>query len=149
MAVGLGLTLSICLRCRDGREGSTDAVEQRGGCRLARAVVVALDNSSAAEHGLILRGVHCMSQCKRPCTIALSGPSRFSYLFGDLDPTQHVGDVLTVAAAYAQSADGFLPRSARPDVLRTGILGRIPPLDVSNALVEPISPVPIRSLREG
>ena len=133
------LILSICLRCRDGREDRGTDLDQRGGRRLARAVERVLPTSEAAKRGIALRGVHCMSQCKRSCTIALSGPDRFTYLFGDLDPTVHVGDVLTVAAAYADATDGFLPRPARPEVLQAGILGRIPPLGFAGDLVEPLS----------
>ncbi|WP_420405597.1 DUF1636 family protein [Nisaea sp.] len=137
------LTLSICLRCRDGRETRDTDLDQRGGRRLARAVVEAFPESTAARLGVQLRGVHCMSQCKRPCTIALSSPGRFTYLFGDLDPALHAGDVLSVAAAYADVADGFLPRQERPRVLRAGILGRIPPLGSADDLVESLTPAPI------
>ena len=137
-----GLTLSICLRCRDGREGSDADLDRRGGRRLAHAVADAFPDSTAASRGIRLRGVNCMSNCKRPCTIALSGPGRFTYLFGDLDPTLHAGDVLAVAAAYAEAEDGFLPRPARPEVLREGILGRIPPRGFAGDLVEPLSLTP-------
>lgn len=132
------LTLSICLRCRDGREERDIDLSQRAGRRLAETVAAEFSASAAAHRGVTLRGVNCMSQCKRPCTIALSGPGRFTYLFGDLAPEIHAGDILTVAAAYAETEDGFLPRPARPEVLRTGILGRIPPLDFSGHLVEPL-----------
>jgi len=134
------LTLSICLRCRDGRETDTSDLDMRGGRRLSRAVAEAFAASEAAQLGVKVRGVNCMSQCKRPCTIALSGPGRFTYLFGDLDPEIGAADVLAVAAAYAQSETGFLPREARPRVLQAGILGRIPPLDFTDDLVEPIIP---------
>ena len=137
-----GLVLSICLRCRDGREDRSSDLDQRGGRRLAHVVADAFLDSTAARRGIRLRGVNCMSSCKRPCTIALSGPGRFTYLFGDLDPALHAGDVLSVAAAYAKAEGGFLPRRARPEVLRTGILGRIPPLGIAGDLVEPLSPTP-------
>ena len=143
--VGDGSTLSICLRCRDGREGSSTDFDRRGGRRLAELVADAFPDSTAARRGIRLRGVNCMSNCKRPCTIALSAPGRFTYLFGDLDPTFHVGDVLSVAAAYAEAAGGYLPRPVRPEVLRTGILGRIPPLGFAGNLVEPLSPTPRHS----
>ncbi|MEM1129343.1 MAG: DUF1636 domain-containing protein [Pseudomonadota bacterium] len=133
------LTLSVCLRCRDGRETDSTDLAQRGGRHLAHTVAGVFSASSAARYGLHLRGVHCMSQCKRPCTIALSGPQRFTYLFGDLDPRQHVDDVLDVAAAYAQAKDGFLTRPQRPEIMRGGILGRIPPLGFHSDLVEPLS----------
>ena len=137
-----GLTLSICLRCRDGREDRNTDLERRGGRRLANAVAGAFADSRAARRGIRLRGVNCMSNCKRPCTIALSGPGRFTYLFGDLDPTLHAGDVLSIAAAYAEAEGGFLPRPARPEILRAGILGRIPPFGLGGDLVEPLSPTP-------
>ena len=81
-----GLTLSICLRCRDGREDRNTDLDQRGGRRLAHAVADAFPDSTAASRGIRLRGVNCMSNCKRPCTIALSGPGRFTYLFGRSRP---------------------------------------------------------------
>ncbi|MEM9439294.1 MAG: DUF1636 domain-containing protein [Pseudomonadota bacterium] len=134
------LTLSICLRCRDGREDRDTDLDQRGGRRLAHAVAGVFADSTAEHLGVQLRGVNCMSQCKRPCTVALSGPDRFTYLFGDLDPTQHAGDVLSLAATYANASDGFLPRSARPEALRAGILGRIPPLGFMGDLAKPLFP---------
>jgi predicted metal-binding protein len=79
-----------------------------------------------------------MSQCKRPCTIALSAPGRFTYLFGDLDPETHAADVLAVAVSYSNSETGFLTRPARPEVLRAGILGRIPPENHESDLIEPL-----------
>ncbi len=134
--------LSICLRCRDGREEQSADLDQRGGRRLAVEVAAMFEARAATYSGVALRGVHCMSQCKRPCTVALSGPGRFTYLFGDLDPTRHADDVLTVAAAYAVAENGFLPRRARPAVLQAGILGRIPPLPFTGDMVAPIIPVP-------
>ncbi|WP_152613095.1 DUF1636 domain-containing protein [Tateyamaria sp. ANG-S1] len=136
------LTLSVCLRCRDGRETRDADLEKRGGQRLSQGVAAAFSESEAAQLGVQLRGVNCMSQCKRPCTIALSGRARFTYLFGDLDPEIGAADVLAVAAAYAKSATGLLPRNVRPDVLQAGILGRIPPLDFNGELIEPIIPRP-------
>ncbi|MEM1065874.1 MAG: DUF1636 domain-containing protein [Pseudomonadota bacterium] len=132
------LILSICLRCRDGRETRDADLSSRGGRRLAEAVARGFAGSCAAQRGVGLRGVNCMSQCKRPCTIALSGPGRFTYLFGDLDPAYHAEDVRAVAAAYAEAELGFLPRGTRPAVLQAGILGRIPPRGLESNLIEPL-----------
>jgi predicted metal-binding protein len=68
-----------------------------------------------------------MSQCKRPCVVAFSGPGRFTYLFGDLQPGRDVDTVLAAFAPYQSRADGFLERYERPEVMRAGILGRVPP----------------------
>lgn len=143
-----GLTLSICLRCRDGREDRDSDLDQRGGRRLSQAVSAVFAGSAAAEFGVALRGVNCMSQCNRPCVISLSAPGRFTYLFGDLDPKVHADDVLDVAAAYAAAPDGFLLRPQRPEVMRAGILGRIPPLGYAGDLVEPLHTQPPHSAME-
>ncbi|MCY4591854.1 MAG: DUF1636 family protein [Alphaproteobacteria bacterium] len=145
-----GPTLSICLRCRDAREDSNSGLELRGGRRLAQAVAHAFPDSTAARRGIRLRGVNCKSNCKRSCAIAFSAPGRLTCLFGDLDPTLHAGDVLCVAAAYAEAEAeaGYLPRPARPEVLRAGILARIPPLGFAGDLDEPLCLAPRHSTRK-
>ena len=120
------LTLSICVRCRDGREDPRSDI--RGGQRLADTITTLVARNGLPAPGMHLRGVRCMSQCKRPCTIALSGPDRFTLLFGDLDPNAHAQDVLQLATLYADAPQGFLPRDQRPAPLQASILGRIPPL---------------------
>jgi len=133
------LILSVCTRCRDDREA--DNGDMRGGLRLARRVAAAFPKSDANRAGVRLQGVRCLSQCKRSCAMALSASSRFTYIFGDLDPHRDVDDVLAVAALYAASPDGFMRRDTRPPPMRCGVLGRIPPLDIDpdHALIEPLS----------
>lgn len=135
-----GIVLSVCVRCKDGREDAHG--EERGGARLARAVAEAIAARQGTLPPIEGRRVRCMSQCKRPCTVALSAPGAFTYLFGDLDPDRHAGEVLDLLRLYAVSPDGFMPRDARPEPIRAGILGRIPPLGRPHELVEPLLPQP-------
>ncbi|TQM89842.1 DUF1636 family protein [Roseinatronobacter monicus] len=125
-------TLSICLTCRDGREG--DHGDVRGGARLARALC-----SLVAQQGCdaTLRGVRCMSQCKRACIVSLTAPGAFTYLFGDLDPTDpaHLQAILDLIPLYSKAPEGFLTRDARPEPLRATILGRLPPVGTASELV--------------
>src|SRR5690606_4991222 len=86
-----------------------------------------------------LRHVQCMSQCRRPCVVAFSGPQRFTYLFGDLDPALHATEVLATFAVYQQKDEGFLERADRAPPLRTGILARVPPLITASPLVEDVA----------
>ncbi|WP_029030668.1 DUF1636 family protein [Salinarimonas rosea] len=130
------VVLSVCTRCRDGREDSHGDV--RGGARLAGAIARAAAGRGDLPNGLAVRGVACMSQCRRPCTIALSGHGRFTYVFGDLDPHRHAHAVLDVLAPYAATQEGFLARGERPEPLRAGILGRIPPIPTTSPLVGPL-----------
>ena len=124
--------LSVCFRCR--LEGWKGADADRPGVLLAAAI-----EAEAARRGLdlqVLRDVRCMSQCKRACVVAFSGQDKFTYLFGDLDPERHAADILDAFALYAARDDGFLERFERPEVMRDGILGRIPPLVPSAKQVE-------------
>lgn len=117
--------LSICFRCKP--EGwSGDANTRRPGADLADAI-----EAEATRRGIdldMLRDVRCMSQCKRPCVVAFSGEGRFTYLFGDLDPERDASAVLDAFTLYVERTDGFMERFERPEALRAGILGRVPPL---------------------
>jgi predicted metal-binding protein len=127
------LTLSICLRCRPPEWRGPD--EARPGAILVERVADALAGGGA-RMPLTFRSIRCMSQCKRPCVAAFSGEGRFTYLFGDLDPGRDVGALLDCLALYASRPDGFMERWERPEVMRAGVLGRVPPLDSTHAFVE-------------
>jgi predicted metal-binding protein len=93
----------------------------RGGAVLYDAI------RRAAPSDVFVRPVRCMSACTRPCTVAMSGPERFTLLFGDLDPLATANHVLDCFARYRASSDGFLRREERPRALQQGILARVPP----------------------
>ena len=144
MAVTETPTLSICLTCRDRREDVRG--DLRGGARLAMAVgALAAGQDPAAIPTAMparLRGVRCMSQCKRACVVSLTAPGAFTYVFGDLDPENpaHLQAVLDLIPLYLAAPEGFLRRDQRPEALRASILGRLPPLDTCSDLVAPILP---------
>ncbi|WP_210208216.1 DUF1636 domain-containing protein, partial [Rhodoplanes roseus] len=69
----------------------------------------------------------CLSNCNRACTVAFAGPGRWSYVHGGLGPDS-LDDVLTGATRYAATSDGLVPWRERPDILRKGVIARIPPL---------------------
>ena len=124
--------LSVCFRCRP--EGWKGEDADRPGVLLAAAI-----EAEAAKRGLdlqVLRDVRCMSQCKRACVVAFSGQDKFTYLFGDLDPARHAADILDAFALYVARQDGFLERFERPEIMREGILGRVPPLTPAARQVE-------------
>jgi predicted metal-binding protein len=107
--------LVICTTCADGQgQALLEAVENEA---LARDLV------------LTIRGQACMAACKQSCTAALQGLGKHSYLFGQLAPdVACVEALLDVAAQHAESGDGLLAWSRRPACLKTGLLGRLPPL---------------------
>lgn len=126
-------TLSVCLTCRDGREQSES--DTRAGTRLAETMLSRL--TLEIRQMVDLRGVRCMSQCKRACVASLGAPGCFSYTFGDLDPSSEtqIEALLELPTLFAAAPEGFLQRHERPEPLQARIIGRLPPLDTQSALV--------------
>ena len=115
--------LHVCTTCRPP---GTDPAAPRDGAKLF-ALVEALYYDWPGRADVALQPVECMSGCDRACTVALSAPGKPSYLFGDKQPTAEIAAAaLDLAAQYAASATGDLPRSERPEPFRRGILARIP-----------------------
>ena len=124
--------LSVCFRCKPADwSGSDDA---RPGAALAAGLAGLI--ASRGSDGVAMREIRCLSQCKRPCVVAFSGEGRFTYLFGDLDPIRDVHAVLDAFALYLASPEGFMERRDRPEALRAGILGRVPPLGSTHPIVQ-------------
>jgi len=69
----------------------------------------------------------CLSACKRPCAIALTGANKTSLMFGDLSPLDSAVAILQLCEQYYPSIDGIIPRNERPEILQKSILARIPP----------------------
>ena len=43
---------------------------------------------------------------KRACTVGLTSPMRWSYVYGDLDPVGSIDDIIAGATLYAGTDDG-------------------------------------------
>lgn len=111
------VTIHVCVTCRRG----TDP-DERPGAELLRALV-----ASPGAREFRIEPVECLSVCKRPCTVAVSSPGRWTYVYGDLDPATAAEIILAGAALYAGTPDGIVPWRERPQELRKGVVARIPP----------------------
>jgi predicted metal-binding protein len=120
------VTLHVCVTCRAGAEG--DATE-RPGRRLHDALRDAHRRQDGAASFRIVE-VECLSNCDRGCSAALTGPGRWSYIYGNLSEAC-VDDLLTGAARYAATSDGLVPWRERPTIFRKGVIARIPPFTQS------------------
>ena len=123
--------LSVCLTCRDNRE---EIYGDRGGTRLARKVHQELGNNNLVK----LRGVECMSNCKRACILSLTSLNGFTYMFGDIDPnrSEYVKSLKDLISTYKSKSAGFLRRRERPESYRSNILGRLPPINSKHLIVK-------------
>ena len=123
--------LSICLTCRDNRE---EIYGDRGGTRLARKVHQELGNNKLVK----LRGVECMSNCKRACILSLTSLNGFTYMFGDIDPnrSEYVKSLKNLISTNKSRPAGYLRRRERPETYRSNILGRLPPINSKHLIVK-------------
>ena len=116
----MSVTLHVCITCRAGQTLSDDEI--RPGARLHAAIVEA-----GAPDGVSIVPVECLSACSQGCSVALSAPGRWSYVYGRLSEA-HAQDIVAGAAAYAASSDGIVPWRTRPEIFRKQSLARIPPI---------------------
>jgi len=125
--------LSVCISCRDNRENK---YKLRGGNRFSRML-----QKSIRKKNLLLREVKCMSQCKRACIVSLTAQDSFTYIFGDVDPnqTKYAQELLELVSIYSKANEGFMRRRDRPNLFRSNILGRLPPINSISDLVNNIN----------
>ena len=117
----MSVSLHVCTTCRAG-----EPVADGAPCPGAR-LHVALD-AAGAPAGVRIVPVQCLSACTQGCTVALSAPGRWSYVYGRLG-VPDVADILSGAAAYANAPDGIVPWRERPQIFRKQSVARIPPLE--------------------
>jgi predicted metal-binding protein len=109
-------TLLVCVTCKSD-EGP-----------LGAGLFAALADRLAGEMDIALKPIECLSVCKRPCTVALAAPGKWTYVVGDLMREAHVEDIVTAARRYAAAPHGIVPWRERPLSFRKGVVSRTPPL---------------------
>ena len=114
----------VCVTCR--RAGEPD-IEPRPGVLLAEAT-----ERAAAGTEVIVRRLKCLANCTRGPSVALRCNGSWTYLFGGLDPAD-AGALIDGARLLAGARDGILPWLGRPDVLKRGLIARVPPIDFTES----------------
>lgn len=117
------IDIFVCVACMPRAENL--AAGSRPGAALADALTEHLAEAGAT--GITVRQVECLAVCKRPSTIALAAPGKWTYVIGDLDATTHVADIAAAAMAFQRSDNGIIPWQERPAPFRKGVISRVPP----------------------
>jgi predicted metal-binding protein len=110
----------VCVTCR--RAGEPDA-EPRPGVLLAEAT-----ERAAAGTDVIVRRLKCLANCTRGPSAAMRCNGSWTYVFGGLDVAD-AGALVEGATLLAGASDGILPWRERPDILKRGLIARVPPND--------------------
>jgi len=108
-------TLLVCVTCKSE------------GVVLGAGLYEALTERARGED-FAVTPVECLSVCRRPCTVALAAPGKWTYVVGDLSRATNLEDIVTAARNYSASADGIVPWRERPLPFRRGVVSRTPPL---------------------
>jgi predicted metal-binding protein len=108
----------VCITCR-GPDGI--AREPLPGELVAAATVEAARGTEVA-----VRPVRCLANCSRGPSAALRCNGSWTYLFGGLDAGCAAALVIG-ARMLAEAKDGILPWRGRPEVLKRGLIARVPP----------------------
>ena len=116
----MAVTLHVCITCRAGQ--TIPEGEKTPGAQLRDAIV-----KVGVPDGVNLVPVECLSACSQGCSVALSAPGRWAYVYGRLSQA-NAHDVVAGAAAYAAAPDGLVPWRSRPEIFRKQSLARIPPV---------------------
>jgi predicted metal-binding protein len=112
--------VSVCTTCK-----STDGSGAVVGPEMYESVKAALGDSDAT---VLVRPVQCLSVCKRPATVAVTSPDGYTFLFGDLQTDSGSAALVSFVQSYQKSDYGLVPWRERADVLRKGMVARVPPM---------------------
>jgi predicted metal-binding protein len=113
-------TVYVCITCRGAGEPES---EPRPGLILA-------DATAKAAHGtsVIVKRVRCLANCPRGPSAAMRCEGSWTYVFGGLG-VDCASALIDGARLLAGAVDGILPWRGRPDVLKRGLIARVPPVD--------------------
>ncbi len=118
------ITLHVCTTCRRGAE-PLEPKEDRSGAKMYHAVREELSGRNDTQD-IDLVSVECLSGCTRGCTVAVSGDNKWTFVIGDLDPTEHPQDIVTYALQHGAHEEGLPTWRERPAAIRKGVLARVP-----------------------
>ncbi len=126
--IAAATTIYVCITCR--RAGETEA-DPAPGLRLARATARAAEGM-----GVAVRQVRCLANCNRGLSAAIRRGGAWTYVFGELDPDRDAYALVEGARLFAGAPDDIMPWRGRPDVLKRGLIARVPPIDFAEDFAE-------------
>jgi predicted metal-binding protein len=114
-------TVFVCVTCRkpgDPEDGP------RPGLALAQATAQAAQGT-----GVTVTQVECLANCSRSLSAAMRCRGSWTYVFGGLEADRDAGALIDGARLLARAEDGVLPWRGRPEILKRGLMARVPPID--------------------
>jgi predicted metal-binding protein len=112
------IVVSVCVTCKTADSGTVVGPD------MLESVKAAIGPSDHVR----VRPVQCLSVCKRPATVAVTSADGYTFLFGDLQTESGTAALVSFVKSYQNSDYGLVPWRERADVLRKGMVARVPPM---------------------
>ena len=112
------IVVSVCVTCKTADGGIVVGPD------MFESVKAAIGPTDHVQ----VRPVQCLSVCKRPATVAVTSADGYTFLFGDLQTESGTAALVSFVNSYQQSDYGLVPWRERADVLRKGMVARVPPM---------------------
>src|SRR6195256_5838397 len=112
------IVVSVCVTCKTAEGGTVVGPE------MFEQVKAAIGSSDQVQ----VRPVQCLSVCKRPATVAVTSADGYTFLFGDLQTESGTAALVSFVQSYQKSDYGLVPWRERAEVLRKGMVARVPPI---------------------
>jgi len=109
----------VCVTCRP--VGEPDSALRPG------AILAAATARAAAGTEVEVRPMKCLANCSRGPSAAMRCNGSWTYVFGGLEPA-NAAALVEGARMLAAAADGILPWRGRPEILKRGLIARVPPI---------------------
>ena len=110
--------VSVCTTCRTADGGAVVGPD------MFESIKAAIGPSDHVQ----VRPVQCLGVCKRPATVAVSSADGYTFLFGDLQTESGTAALVSFVQSYQKSNYGLVPWRERAEVLRKGMVARVPPM---------------------
>src|SRR5882757_11552765 len=112
------IVVSVCVTCKTADSGTVVGPD------MLESVKAAIGASDRVQ----VRPVQCLSVCRRPATVAVTSADGYTFLFGDLQTDSGTAALVSFVKSYQKSDYGLVPWRERADVLRKGMVARVPPM---------------------
>jgi predicted metal-binding protein len=112
------IVVSVCVTCKTADSGTVVGPD------MLRSVKAAIGPSDHVQ----VRPVQCLSVCKRPATVAVTSADGYTFLFGDLQTESGTAALVSFVKSYQNADYGLVPWRERAEVLRKGMVARVPPM---------------------
>jgi predicted metal-binding protein len=109
----------VCITCK--RAGEPESEPRPG------AILAAAAEQAAAGTEVEVRRLRCLANCTRGPSAAMRCNGSWTYVFGGLDAACAEA-LIAGARLLAGATDGILPWHGRPEILKRGLIARVPPI---------------------